>query len=185
MVERTVRQSGGFITVESKRGSGTVFRMLFPVVGRGLKNRRNSEPAESSIPHGSETVLTVEDDNPVRECTVELLSSIGYEVLPAVNGEEALALAARHRGKIALMVSDVVMPRMNGVKLDAALAKSQPNIKVVFVSGHPQNLVRRKGVETTSQFLHKPYLFSQLATKLRETVEPAPHGHAAAAAGAR
>ena len=157
MVERTGRQSGGFITVESKRGSGTVFRMFFPVVGRALKNRRNSEPAESSIPHGSETVLIVEDD-----------------VLPAVNGEEALALAARHRGKTALMVSDVVMPHMNGVKLAAALAKSQPNIKVVFVSGHPQNLVRRKGVKTTSQFLQKPYLFSLLATKLRETMSRRP-----------
>ena len=149
------------------------------------ENPADSEPTENSILHGSETVLIVEDDDAVRECTVELLSSIGYQVLPAANGEEALAVAARHRGEIALMISDVVMPRMNGVKLAAALAKSQPDIKVVFVSGHPQNLVRRKGVETTSQFLHKPYLFSQLATKLRETVEPAPHGHAAAAAGAR
>ena len=185
MVERTVRQSGGFITVESKPSKGTVFRMFFPVVGRLTGNPADSEPTENSILHGSETVLIVEDDDAVRECTVELLSSIGYEVLPAVNGEEALALAARHRGKISLMVSDVVMPRMNGVKLAAALAKSQPNIKVLFVSGHPQDLVRRKGVEMTSQFLQKPYSFSLLATKLRETIEPAPHGHAAAAAGAR
>jgi two-component system, cell cycle sensor histidine kinase and response regulator CckA len=184
MVERTVRQSGGFITVESKRGSGTVFRMFFPTVGRLAVNPADSKPSENSILHGSETVLVVEDDDAVRECTVELLSSIGYEVLPAVNGEEALALAARHRGKIALMVSDVVMPRMSGVKLAAALAKSQPSMKVLFVSGHPENLVRRKGVEIASQFLQKPYPFRLLATKLRETIEPAPHRHAAAAAGA-
>ena len=174
MVERTVRQSGGFITVESKPGNGRVFRMFFPMVGRLEENPADSEPSENSILHGSETVLIVEDDDAVRECTVELLSSIGYEVLPAVNGEEALALAARHPGKIALMISDVVMPHMNGVKLAAALAKSQPNIKVVFVSGHPQNLVRRKGVKTTSQFLQKPYLFSLLATKLRETMSRRP-----------
>src|SRR5206468_11296861 len=115
-----------------------VFRLFLARHGRPLNNRKNSRPTESSIPHGSETVLIVEDDDAVRECTVELLSSIGYEVLPAANGEEALALTARHRGKIALMVSDVVMPRMNGANLAAALAKSQPDIKVVFVSGHPQ-----------------------------------------------
>src|SRR5205807_5897817 len=137
MVERTVRQSGGFITVESKPSNGTVFRMFFPMVGRLAENPADSEPSTNSILHGSETVLIVEDDDAVRECTVELLSSIGYQVLPAANGEEALALAAGHHGKIALMVSDVVMPRTNGAKLAAALAKSRPNMKILFVSGHP------------------------------------------------
>ncbi len=184
MVERTVKQAGGVITVESKPGNGTVFRMFFPVVGRPLENRGNSETTENSIPHGSETVLVVEDDDSVRECAVELLSSIGYEVLTAANAEEALAVAARHRGKIALMISDVVMPRMNGAKLAAALANLQPNMKVLFVSGHSEALVRRKGVEVPAQFLQKPYSIGLLATKLRETLQPASKEQAAAAAGA-
>jgi two-component system, cell cycle sensor histidine kinase and response regulator CckA len=184
MVERTVKQAGGVITVESKSGNGTVFRMFFPVVGRPLENRGNSETTENSIPHGSETVLVVEDDDSVRECAVELLSSIGYEVLTAANAEEALAVAARHRGKIALMISDVVMPRMNGAKLAAASANLQPNMKVLFVSGHSEALVRRKGVEVPAQFLQKPYSIGLLATKLRETLQPASKEQAAAAAGA-
>ena len=184
MVERTARQSGGFITVESKPGNGTVFRMHFPVVRRLTENPADSESSEGSIPHGSETVLVVEDYDSVRECAVELLSSIGYEVLSAVNAEEALALAAQHRGKIDVMVSDVVMPHMNGAKLAAALVETQPNMKVLFVSGHSEALVRRKGIEMPVPFLQKPYSFGLLATKLRESIEPAPHGHAAAAAGA-
>jgi CheY-like chemotaxis protein len=181
MVERTVKQAGGSITVESKPGAGTVFRMFFPVVTRPANNPADSESDENSIPHGSETVLVVEDDDAVRECVVELLSSIGYEVLAVVNGEEAIAVAARHRGKIAVMISDVVMPGLSGPKLAAALAGSRPNMKVLFVSGHTQNMMRRKGVEMPAQFLQKPYPFRLLATKLREIIEPTPHRQAAAA----
>jgi two-component system cell cycle sensor histidine kinase/response regulator CckA len=179
-----VKQSGGFVTVESELGKGTAFRLYFPVVGGVAENPGNSEPTENSFPRGSETVLVVEDDDQVRECSVELLSSIGYKVLAAANGVEALSLATRHQGKIDVMISDVVMPHINGAKLAATLAKSRPDMKVLFVSAHAGTVVRRKGVATDAQFLQKSYPFGLLASKLRKTLEPASRGAAAAAAGA-
>jgi two-component system, cell cycle sensor histidine kinase and response regulator CckA len=165
-------------------GKGTTFRLYFPAVGRGAGSLENSEPTQDSVPRGSETVLVVEDDDRVRECSVEFLSSIGYNVLGAANGEEALSLATQHQGKIDLMISDVVMPHISGAKLAETLAGSQPGMKVLFVSGHTETLVRRKGIEVDAQFLQKPYLLSLLATQLRKTLEPAPQAHSAVAAGA-
>jgi two-component system, cell cycle sensor histidine kinase and response regulator CckA len=180
-VQRVIEHIGGTITVESELDKGTVFRMYFPVVGRGPEYHKDSGPPEPSIARGSETVLVVEDDDSVRECSVEFLSSVGYKVLAAANGEEALALAGQHPGKIDLMLSDVVMPQINGAKLALALAELQPAMKVLFVSGHGETVVRRKGVETNAQFLQKPYPFGLLATKVRKTLEPSAKGRAAAA----
>jgi len=91
---------------------------------------------------GSETVLVVEDDEAVRECSVEFLSSVGYRVIAAASGEEAVAVAGRHKGKIDLMLADVVMPGVNGAKLALSLTESQPDMKVLFVSGHGGTVAR-------------------------------------------
>lgn len=182
IVERTVKESGGFITVDSEPGKGTAFRIYFPMSGHDSEAGEHSQPTENGMPRGSETVLVVEDDDAVRECSVDFLTSIGYKVLPAANGEEAVALATRHAQKIDVMISDVVMPHINGTKLAAVLAESQPDMKVLFVSGHGEDVVRRKGIEASTNFLQKPYPFGLLATKLRETLKPAVQAKSATAA---
>jgi PAS domain S-box-containing protein len=187
MVERTIRQNGGFIRVESEHGQGTAFHIYLPVAGQVQENSKKPRLAEGAVPLGSETILVVDDDA-VRESNSEFLSSAGYQVLVGASAEEAIAMAARHPGKIDLMISDVVMPHMNGAKLASAMAESQPDLKVLFVSGHSESVVRRKGVGAEAQFLQKPYAFALLAARLREVLKPTSQEYAttaAAAAGAR
>jgi len=185
MVQKIVKQNGGAISVESEPEKGTVFRMYFPVSGNEPESSTDTELFECREVRGSETVLVVEDDESVRECSVEFLSSVGYQVLAAASGEEAVALAARHKGKIDLMLADVVMPGVNGTKLALSLAETRPDMKVLFVSGHGGTVARLKGVETGAQFLEKPYPFALLATTVRKMLEPGVKAHTAAAGGTR
>ena len=185
MVQKIVKQSGGTISVESEPDKGTVFRMYFPVSGNEPESSTDREVVECHEVRGSETVLVVEDDESVRECSVEFLSSVGYQVLAAGSGEEAVAVAARHKGKIDLMLADVVMPGVNGAKLALSLIESQPNMKVLFVSGHGETVARLKGVEADAQFLEKPYPFALLARTVRKMLEPGVKAHTAAAGGSR
>jgi response regulator RpfG family c-di-GMP phosphodiesterase len=97
--------------------------MYFPVSGNEPESSTDREVVECHEVRGSETVLVVEDDESVRECSVEFLSSVGYQVLAAASGEEAVAVAARHKGKIDLMLADVVMPGVNGAKLALSLTE--------------------------------------------------------------
>ena len=106
-------------------------------------------------------------------------------MLAAASGEEAVAVAARHKGKIDLMLADVVMPGVNGAKLALSLTESQPDMKVLFVSGHGVTVARLKGVEADAQFLEKPYPFALLATTVRKMLEPGVKAHTAAAGGTR
>ena len=185
MVQKIIKQSGGAISVESEPDKGTVFRMYFPVSGNEPESRSDREVVECHEVRGSETVLVVEDDEAVRECSVEFLSSVGYRVLAAASGEEAVAVAGRHKGKIDLMLADVVMPGVNGAKLALSLTESQPYMKVLFVSGHGVTVARLKGVEADAQFLEKPYPFALLATTVRKMLEPGVKAHTAAAGGTR
>jgi len=185
MVQKIVKQSGGAISVESEPDKGTVFCMYFPVSGNEPESSTDTELFECREVRGSETVLVVEDDESVRECSVEFLSSVGYQVLAAASGEEAVALAARHKGKIDLMLADVVMPGVNGTKLALSLAETRPDMKVLFVSGHGGTVARLKGVETGALFLEKPYPFSLLATTVRKMLELGVKAHTAAAGGTR
>jgi signal transduction histidine kinase/CheY-like chemotaxis protein len=185
MVQKILKQSGGAISVESEPDKGTVFRMYFPVSGNEPESSTDKELVECHEVRGSETVLVVEDDESVRECSVEFLSSVGYQVLAAGSGEEAVAVAARHKGKIDLMLADVVMPGVNGAKLALSLTELQPNIKVLFVSGHGGTVARLKGVEADAHFLEKPYPFALLATTVRNMLEPSVKAHAATAGGTR
>jgi len=180
MVERMVKESGGLISVESEPGKGATFRMYFPMVDHVLEKSGNLEASKRPFPHGSETVLVVEDDDAVRECSADFLSSLGYRVLAAANGEEAIALAAQNRKKIDLMISDVVMPRFNGTKLASALAGSQPDMKVLFISGHAEGVLRQKGVGAEAQVLQKPVSLGLLAERIRNAVEPPSRAYAAA-----
>ena len=180
VVERTMRLSGGFIRVESELEKGTSFRLYFPATERAGWNSVETQSA-AEVPQGTETVLLVEDDDAVRESNAEFLSSVGYTVLSAANGEQALALASKHCGKIDALISDVVMPGLSGADLAARLTTQQPDLRVVFVTGHAESTLRRKGLAASAEVLRKPYPLSLLATKLREKLLPETKARAAGA----
>jgi two-component system, cell cycle sensor histidine kinase and response regulator CckA len=183
MVDGIVRQSGGFIWVDSSPGVGSTFSIYFSVAERMEHEVSGLSPAEVAVPRGSETVLVVEDEDALRESSVEFLSSIGYKVLSASDGEEALDRIREHAGEIDLVITDVVMPRTGGPKLAEVLVSLKLQVKVLFVSGYSENVVRRKGLtDTTGRFLQKPFSLHVLALKIRAILEE-PKVVRAAAAG--
>jgi PAS domain S-box-containing protein len=166
-----VRQNDGFIDVDSEPGQGTTFKIYFP---------RHTGPAEvkdveatTDIPSGNgETVLMVEDEASVLKLGQTMLASLGYRVLAAAGTTEAIALAQTHAGKIHLLITDVVMPEMNGRDLAVQLQKRFPDLRVLFMSGYTANVIAHHGVlDEGTQFIQKPFSREELAVKVREVLE--------------
>jgi two-component system cell cycle sensor histidine kinase/response regulator CckA len=131
--------------------------------------REHSAPLEPF--RGSETILLVEDEAPVRKMTTLLLERLGYQVQNASSGEEALRLARGNREKIDLLLTDMLMPGMSGSELADALLARDPALKVLFLSGHTvDTVVRHSAVHTEVAFLQKPFTFDALSKKLREVL---------------
>ena len=185
MVYGIIRQSDGFIAVESLPGIGSAFRIFLPVAAPPVRTAVASAPAEKRVHGGSETLLVVEDEDAVLKSQVEFLSAIGYTVLSATNGRDALEQVRARTSAIDLVITDVVMPQMSGPKLAESLASLRPDLKVLFVSGYADDTVLRKGVADLSRdFLPKPFPLHSLAGKIREVLEqPAALARAASAAG--
>jgi len=166
-VASIVRQAGGEIAVESAAGKGTRFAIHLPrvdeavaVIGTGV-----SASGES---RGTETILVVEDETTVRELARELLEMNGYKVLEAAHGEEALRICRAHDGPIHLMLTDVVMPQMNGHELAETLAPLRPGMKVLYMSGYSEaSGVLRDILTSKTIFLRKPFTPNDLAEKVR------------------
>ena len=120
---------------------------------------------------GAETVLFVDDETPLRNVVVELLTELGYRVLAAASGQEALRLMQRHRG-IDLLITDVVMPEMTGPELAAKVLESRPSLKVIFVSGYTDGrLGALEPFKSEVVLVHKPFSFKVLAAKMREILD--------------
>jgi two-component system cell cycle sensor histidine kinase/response regulator CckA len=173
-----VKQSGGFILPESEVGKGTTFKVFLPryFVEEG-------EDVETTLPQtiaaakkqleakdltGTGRVLLVEDEVEVRQFAVRALRRQGYQVIEAADGVEALELMAENEGKIDIVVSDVVMPEMDGPALFKELRKRNPSIKVIFVSGYPNEAFRETMGSDDFAFLPKPFSLPQLAAKVKE-----------------
>ncbi len=123
---------------------------------------------------GTETILVAEDEDGVRSLTREVLEKYGYTVLEAANGEEALIVAEHHRGRVDLLLSDVVMPRMGGPELAQALLQRRPDVKVLYRSGYTDHpMVRRGVVDAGVAFLQKPFTPTSLVSRIRELLETA------------
>jgi two-component system cell cycle sensor histidine kinase/response regulator CckA len=166
-----VEQSGGHIEVESELGIGTTFKVYLPRVDKTVDGEDPPQTG-NALPGGSETILLVEDEDPVRELTCRMLESQGYTVLEAGHPDQALLASEQHTGDIDLLVSDVVMPGMGGPALAEQLLLSRPQLKVLYVSGYTDDAIIRHGVlEHGIPFLQKPFAPDELAHKVREALE--------------
>lgn len=166
-----VKQAGGSIEVYSEVGMGTTFKIYLPrVEGEASKLVRDDQPQK--ILGGTETVLLVEDEDIVRDMCVRVLDEFGYRVLQASNGKEAIVLSKGHGGRIDLLITDVVMPGMNGSELATQLIPHRPEMRVLFTSGYTEDAIVHHGVlDDDVYFLGKPYSPSALAKKIREVLD--------------
>ena len=166
-----VKQSGGYIWVYSEPGRGTTVKVYLPRVP-GAAELPLPAPEPPPLRGGHETVLLVEDAAPVRTLARRSLEACGYNVLDAADGPSAIALATRHAGEIAVLVTDVVMPGMSGRELAERLAPARPAMKVLYTSGYTDDAMVRQGVLNAGvAFLQKPFVPDSLARKVREVLD--------------
>ncbi|HZQ17197.1 MAG TPA: ATP-binding protein [Terriglobales bacterium] len=184
IVHSAVQQNAGCISVESKLGAGTSFMVYLPIEAPVGKKPSASLHEEPNMPCGHEALLIVEDAEALTRPTAEYLSSLGYKVSSAVDGEDALRLLERNP-EIDLILVDVVMPHMSGPAFAERVASRWPHIQILFASGHAEDVVLRKGMITLQKnFLQKPFSLKTLAVEIHNILhEPAPARAAAAAAG--
>jgi two-component system, cell cycle sensor histidine kinase and response regulator CckA len=167
-----VKQSGGSIWVYSEPGMGTTFKLYFPSVSAPADAETASTNGKVETLDGTETILLVEDEEEVRPLIADALRSYGYRVIEASNGAEALDLVDREGGTIDMLLTDVVMPGMNGRELSERLLSEWPTMKVLFTSGYPADTIIRHGIaEATTAYLEKPYLPDELARKVRDVLD--------------
>ncbi len=167
-----IKQSGGYVFVQSELGRGTVFTIYFPHVDEPSEVR-GEIPVSLAAAGGTETVLLVEDEDSVRQLVRETLESRGYRVLEAAAGQAALTVAASHTDPIHLVITDVVMPGLNGHELVQQLLPTRPGIKVLYLSGYAQDaFTTPPAAEAQKTFLQKPFTLQSLARKVREILGP-------------
>ncbi len=172
-----VQQSGGNVWVYSEPGLGSTFKVYLPRVESGAEAAR---PPASEVARGSETVLLVEDEEPVRRVAHDVLVRQGYVVLVAGTPEEAVQLCEQHPGAIDVLLSDVVMPRVSGPELAKRLVVTRPTMRVIFMSGYTDDAAVRHGVVDASvAYLQKPLTVDSLTRKLREVLDATPRDRSA------
>jgi PAS domain S-box-containing protein len=165
-----IHQSHGHITVDSEPGQGATFRIYLPRPEGGSTAVAAIEPG--GLPRGTETVLLAEDEPSFRALARELLEVLGYAVLESEDVSDALRIAERHTGTIHLLITDVVMPRMNGRTLAKAVQGFRPDIKVLYMSGYTDNVIVHEGIlDPGTPFLQKSFTPSKLARKVREVLD--------------
>jgi nitrogen-specific signal transduction histidine kinase/ActR/RegA family two-component response regulator len=171
-----VAQSGGRIDVYSEPGLGTTFKVALPAQTTAAILTRAPRIPETEPTTGTETVLVVEDDEPLRRLTLRILTSRGYTVLAAAKPSEALALAAAHHGPIDILVSDVIMPEMPGPALVERLWALLPNLSVILMSGYTAETIGAQAeLPEGSTFLQKPFTANTLARAVRDLLDHPRH----------
>jgi PAS domain S-box-containing protein len=166
-----IKQNNGFINVYSEPGDGTTFKLYFPRHA-GTSVKIEAEPTTVNYTSRNEVVLLVEDEPEVKEMSMAMLEELGYKVFAEGSPNDAIQLAEEHAGTFDLLITDVVMPGMNGRELERCLRTLYPDIKVLFMSGYTADVIAHRGVlDDGVQFIQKPFLLNDLGTKIREIMD--------------
>jgi two-component system, cell cycle sensor histidine kinase and response regulator CckA len=170
-----VKQHDGMVTVQSELGAGTTFRILLPAAKiTGDFPDTQTKPADQSLTRGTETLLIAEDHEGVRDMACTALEACGYRVLVATNGEEAVEIFREKRREIALVVMDIVMPKLGGREATALMRSIRPDVPVIFTTGYSaDNEALTQVVETGGTLMQKPYDPKKLAQRVREMPDQA------------
>jgi two-component system cell cycle sensor histidine kinase/response regulator CckA len=172
-----VKQSGGSLEVYSEPGRGSSVKIYFPRIDQPISVEAASRKRQ--LMRGTETILLVEDDEMVRNLVHETLEREGYKVIGAADPLEAQRIAEAHRGKIQLLITDVVMPRLSGKELAKALVERRPDMKVLYMSGYTDSAIVNSGIlQKEVAFLQKPFTPSALAARVRDVLETGRIRHA-------
>jgi len=165
-----IKQNNGFINVYSEPGEGTIFKLYMP----RHKDAGIKEPSvvKEKIVKGNETILLVEDEPSILAVTKRMLERLGYSVLAANSPDEAIRISHQSNTPIDLLMTDVVMPSMNGRQLSKTILHSFPHMKCLFSSGYTANVIARRGVlDEGLYFISKPFSVEDLASKIREILD--------------
>ncbi|HEY6091803.1 MAG TPA: response regulator [Gemmatimonadales bacterium] len=166
-----VKQSGGNIWIYSEPDKGTTFKIYLPAVEALPEDLEKTSPPRAAHGGGG-TVLVVEDDDQLRRLTHRALASRGYEVLEADRGSTAIDLARRHKGPLDLLLTDIVMPDMNGRKLADTIRATRPGLRVLYMSGYPDGAIASQGIlESGVAYLAKPFTTDGIIAKVREVLD--------------
>ncbi|MGH9889209.1 MAG: response regulator, partial [bacterium] len=165
------KQSGGFVTVRSRPGAGASFEVYLPAVLEVRAAERGDETPRTEW-RGTETILLVEDSDAVRQLAKRILRGLGYTVLTARDGREALELVSTDESRIDLVLTDVVMPHMSGRQLAEAITVRRPDVKILYMSGYTDDIIIQKGLhDRGASFIEKPFTMSTLAERVRERLD--------------
>src|SRR4029077_3643635 len=172
-----VKQSGGYIWVHSEPDKGTTFKIYLPRVAETTENLAQAvAPADSvATEPGTETILLVEDETNLRYLARQFLEKLGYRVIEAADGAVAMQIAVAHEGMIHLLLTDVIMPGMNGRELAQRISEIRPNTKVLYMSGYTENVIGRNGtLDAGIRLLQKPFTLRDLKSRVREVLDSTP-----------
>lgn len=166
-----IQQAGGAIDVYSELEQGTTFKVYLPRIDAPVE-RPSPPTVRSGLPRGNETILLVEDEPGVRELITAILKRLGYNLLVAASGGEALVLLEQHTSSVHLLLTDIVMPGMNGRELASRVQDQRPDLAVLYISGYTEDAMVHRGLLTDRlQFLGKPFTIKGIATKVRQVLD--------------
>ncbi|HTC22582.1 MAG TPA: ATP-binding protein, partial [bacterium] len=166
-----VRQWGGYLWVQSTLGSGSTFSIYFPA---SAETSREAAPAPSAPPAvtGTETILVAEDEDSVRRIVVRAMRNYGYHVLEAGNGIEAIKISWNYKKVIHLLLTDTVMPKMNGMELSDELKRARPEMGILYMSGYPREVLSQQGkIDPSIHLIQKPFSNNELAERVRKILD--------------
>lgn len=167
-----IKQNEGLIYVQSSLQKGTAFYIYLPAAKEEL-SKETERDKQTKLPKGDEVILLVEDDAGVQDLTRNALLKMGYTILTASNGDEALRVYKEHPGKIDLLLTDVIMPIMGGRELAERIRSQNPDLKIIYFSGYTDdNIVHHGVLEDGVNFIQKPFMIESLAKKIREVLDP-------------
>ncbi|MBU0678346.1 MAG: response regulator, partial [Verrucomicrobia bacterium] len=164
-----IHQHGGEVLLDSEEGKGSTFTVYLPLTTAAAEKDRSEE---GEVPRGNETILFVEDNPSVRKITKRMLETLGYRVLDASGFDEAMQVLSGEAGRVDLLLTDVVMPGVDGVELAGRVRELRPDIRLLFASGYPQEQLARHGIDRPdAELLKKPFDIRELGKALRRVLD--------------